>query len=85
MDKFILGKAEIKVIEFLKVAKTNEEIIDMLLSKRFVSSKSSGEKVKKTLLDKKLISKNKIEVRLTDAGALQRNVLVTIGLISDTE
>ena len=83
MAKFVLGKAEIKVIQFLKEAKTNEEILDMLLSKRAVSSKSSGEKVKKSLGDKKLISKNKKEIELTDAGKLQRDVLVKIGLISE--
>lgn len=82
-QKFVLGPAEIRVISMLKAKMANEEIVNLLLENRVVTSKSSGEDVKKSLADKKILQLGSKGVALSDAGILLRNALVMIGLIGE--
>lgn len=81
--KFVLGKGEIEVLKILKSPMTHEKILDALLSKRILNAKSACEIAIKSLNDKKLIHLGEKKVELTDAGKLQREVLLMTGVITE--
>lgn len=81
--KFVLGRAEVEVLNVLRSAMTSEEIVNSFLSRRVVTSKSSAEKAIKSLTEKGLTKVSGKKVKLTDAGKMQRSVLVMIGLLTE--
>lgn len=80
--KFVLGKGEIEILRTLKSPRTHEKILDALLSKRVLDAKAACKKAIKSLNNKKLIELGE-KVKLTDAGKLQREVLLMTGVITE--
>lgn len=67
----------------LKSPRTHEKILDALLSERILNAKAACQMSIKSLSDKKLIHLREKKVELTDAGKLQREVLLMIDVISE--
>lgn len=83
MDKWVLGKGELEVLNMLRLSSTPEKVVDELMSRRVLNSKSACEKALKSLNDKKLVRCNEKTVELTDAGKRQREALLMTGVITE--
>lgn len=83
MVKWVLGKGEVKILQILKTPNTPKEIEDELMSNRVLNSTAAVKTALKSLRDKNLIKYEEIYVELTDAGKLQRKVLLMTGVITE--
>jgi hypothetical protein len=80
-EKYVLGKGEIKTLELLENSHQIDEVVKNLLSSGIISSSSIGRDVIHTIKDKKFVESRGNELYLTEAGKLQRKVLILLGYI----
>lgn len=81
VSKFVLGPGELEVLSVLNKPTETEGIVSHLLKKGFVTSKSSGEKSIRTLERKGFVQTNQKEIKVTEAGKLLQNALISTGVI----
>jgi hypothetical protein len=83
-NKYVLGKGELEILRILNTnSSTKEEVLNVLLSKRILNSKAACEKAILSLKQKNLIELDNEKVDLTEAGKLQRDVLIKTGIVTE--
>jgi len=77
LSKFVLGTAELEVLNILDKSMTIDEVLGHLLMKQIVTSRSSGEKAIQSLKEKGFIQEYEKQIKVTEAGKIC--VCVSIG------
>lgn len=81
VSKFVLGLGELEVLSVLNKPMKIERIVSHLLKKEVVTSKSSAEKTIRTLERKGFVQINQKDIKMTEAGRLLQNALISTKVI----
>jgi len=84
-SKFVLGLGELEVLSVLNKPMKIERIVSHLLKKEVVTAKSSAEKTIRTLERKGFVQINQKDIKMTEAGRLLQNALISTEVIKSSE